>query len=49
MKYRVIQAISYIFEVEADTAQEARQKVINDELEPIDQVGTDDIHVEELE
>jgi hypothetical protein len=48
MIYKVIQAISYIFEVEAESSQDAKQKVINDKLEPVEIVGTDDIYVEEL-
>ena len=48
MKYRVIRAISYVYEVEAESSQEAEEKVINDNLEPKEILGTDDIYVEEL-
>ena len=50
MKFRVIRAVSFIYEVEADSATEAEEKVVNGEAGiPTGHQYTDDIYTEELE
>lgn len=50
MRYRVIRAVSFIYEVDAESEIEAEEKVVNGEADIIlqDSRYTDDIYVEEL-
>ena len=47
-KYRIIRAFSYVYEVEADSATEAEETIIDRQIEPVEILGTDDIYTEEL-
>jgi hypothetical protein len=47
-KFRVIRAFSYVYEVDAETATEAEDFIIDCELEPQEILGTDDVYTEEL-
>lgn len=48
-KYRVIRAVSYVFEVEAENSTEAEEIVCNGDAICKETYPTDDIYVEELE
>lgn len=47
-RYQVIRAVSYVYDIEAETMADAEEQVVIGDLEPVAKIPTDDIYTEEL-